>query len=177
MIGRSQEHLRALVSEVMSAARLKDKARTVVFVGDQYGNWKRTGSKTVRPMESVVLEEGLAERLYRDVTDFLRNEKYYAERCGAWLYARVRLCVCMFEGDWRVRWCLLRTRVCKLNALCRAPCFSKRHSLISCVAAFRIAVAISSMARRAAARPALYAHQQHLVNRLRHRISHNTRRA
>lgn len=135
MIGRSQEHLRALVAEVMSAARLKDKARTVVFVGDQYGNWKRTGSKTVRPMESVVLEEGLAERLYRDVTDFLRNEKYYAERCAARLRLRVQ--------SVRLRW--------------RAV-LSGGH-LILCVAEFRTDAAISSMAHQAVARRALYAHQ------------------
>ena len=36
----------------------------------------------MRPMDSVVLEEGLAERLFKDVSEFLQNEKYYAERCA-----------------------------------------------------------------------------------------------
>jgi hypothetical protein len=51
-----------------------------VYVGDQYGNWARSTARSIRPLSSVILEEGVEEKLVRDAKDFLRSAKWYSDR-------------------------------------------------------------------------------------------------
>lgn len=37
--------------------------------------WRRNSSRPVRPLDSVVLDEGIAESLAADAKDFIENEK------------------------------------------------------------------------------------------------------
>jgi hypothetical protein len=51
-----------------------------VYVGDQYGNWARSTARSIRPLSSVILEEGVEEKLVRDAKDFLQSAKWYSDR-------------------------------------------------------------------------------------------------
>jgi hypothetical protein len=68
------------LAQARLTAANKDKSRTVVYVGDQYGNWARSTARSIRPLSSVILEEGVEEKLVRDAKDFLRSAKWYSDR-------------------------------------------------------------------------------------------------
>lgn len=43
--------------------------------------WKQFGApRTRRPLESVVLDDGIAERIVDDVREFMKNPEWYSER-------------------------------------------------------------------------------------------------
>lgn len=43
--------------------------------------WRQFGfPRRRRPLSSVVLEEGVSERLVQDVKEFINNPKWYSER-------------------------------------------------------------------------------------------------
>ncbi len=46
--------VRQLIEEARRVAQERDRSRTVVFVAEQYGNWKRNASRPRRPLDSVV---------------------------------------------------------------------------------------------------------------------------
>jgi chaperone BCS1 len=76
----SRAALERLVRDARAAEAERDKARTVVYSGDQYGAWRKTRSRPRRHPSSVVLEEGLAEDLIADARSFLASELWYAQR-------------------------------------------------------------------------------------------------
>lgn len=76
----SRRALEQLVRAARAAEAERDKARTVVYSGDQYGAWRKTRSRPRRHPSSVVLEDGLAEDLIADARSFLESELWYAQR-------------------------------------------------------------------------------------------------
>lgn len=46
----------------------------------RHGSWRWTDSRHKRPMSSIVLDPGVKEMLLDDTRDFLRSEKWYADR-------------------------------------------------------------------------------------------------
>jgi hypothetical protein len=42
--------------------------------------WDSSGTKRTRPLESVVLEEGVSNRLLNDVQEFLESREWYRQR-------------------------------------------------------------------------------------------------
>lgn len=80
LLGRSRAPLINLIQSAARAYIAKEKGRTVVFAADQYGNWRRTRSRPVRPLESVVMEPGVKLDVLRDVVEFLSSEGWYANR-------------------------------------------------------------------------------------------------
>jgi len=73
-----------MMNQVMEDAykheRNKDKMKTIVYVGDQHAQWQRTTVRPIRPMESVILEDDLTEKLLNDVQNYLSKESWYAAR-------------------------------------------------------------------------------------------------
>ncbi|KAI8849182.1 P-loop containing nucleoside triphosphate hydrolase protein [Chytridium lagenaria] len=55
-------------------------ARTVIYSADQYGNWRRTRSRPIRPLNTIVLDQKVKENVLEDIKDFLQSEKWYSER-------------------------------------------------------------------------------------------------
>jgi len=51
-----------------------------VHVGDQFGNWNRSTARSARPLSSVILEEGVADKLVNDSKEFLHSAKWYSSR-------------------------------------------------------------------------------------------------
>ncbi|KAI9015981.1 hypothetical protein DFJ74DRAFT_757833 [Hyaloraphidium curvatum] len=80
LLGRSRAPLISLIQSAARAYIAKEKGRTVVFAADGYGNWRRTRSRPVRPLESVVMERGVKVEILRDVVEFLGSENWYGNR-------------------------------------------------------------------------------------------------
>jgi len=79
-IGRSRDILEDLIQEAQRKYVEKEKGRTVIFASDGYGNWRRTRSRPVRPLDTIVLDSGLKSWILADVIEFLGSEKWYADR-------------------------------------------------------------------------------------------------
>ncbi|KAI9204308.1 BCS1 N terminal-domain-containing protein [Polychytrium aggregatum] len=78
--GRSRELLHRLVLEAQRQHVEKDHCRTVIYSADQWGNWRRTRSRPIRPMNSIILDGDVKQKVARDMVEFLRSEKWYADR-------------------------------------------------------------------------------------------------
>jgi mitochondrial chaperone BCS1 len=69
-----------LLSEARNAATQNQLGKVVIYTA--WGaEWRPFGNpRQKRDFESVVLEEGVAERIEQDITEFLARGKWYAER-------------------------------------------------------------------------------------------------
>ncbi|KAG8753834.1 hypothetical protein FRC11_007106 [Ceratobasidium sp. 423] len=76
----SQTALQELIEKAGQEHRARDLAEIQIHIGDQYGNWKRLSSKPHRDFGSVVLDPGVKRQLLQDATEFLENERWYADR-------------------------------------------------------------------------------------------------
>ncbi|VDB99178.1 unnamed protein product [Peniophora sp. CBMAI 1063] len=54
--------------------------RIQIYFADTYGSWRWADNERKRPMSSIVLNAGVKEMLLADTKDFLRSEKWYADR-------------------------------------------------------------------------------------------------
>ncbi|KAI8824485.1 BCS1 N terminal-domain-containing protein [Fimicolochytrium jonesii] len=79
-LGRNRAILESLVHEARRLWVEKDRCRTVIYSADQYGSWRRIRSRPIRPLSTIVLDEGVKEGVVRDVREFLGSEKWYADR-------------------------------------------------------------------------------------------------
>lgn len=70
----------SMLNEAKSLALSGEEGKTVVYTS--WGpEWKQFGfPRRRRPLESVVLDEGITKRIVDDVRDFLRNGKWYIDR-------------------------------------------------------------------------------------------------
>jgi hypothetical protein len=75
---------RGIFDEILREARdralAKEEGRTVIYHASGH-DWRPFGPpKRIRPIESVILADGVAESLIADVDDFRRRGDWYAER-------------------------------------------------------------------------------------------------
>lgn len=71
--------------------------------------WRQFGfPRRRRPLSSVVLEEGVSERLVQDVKEFINNPKWYSERGKALVWCGV---FCMMWGGAGCSWSSLELAV------------------------------------------------------------------
>eukprot|EP00163_Fabomonas_tropica_P028457 TRINITY_DN5798_c0_g1_i2.p1 TRINITY_DN5798_c0_g1~~TRINITY_DN5798_c0_g1_i2.p1 ORF type:complete len:512 (-),score=87.73 TRINITY_DN5798_c0_g1_i2:220-1755(-) len=80
MLGRSRCSITALITDAMNMYVDRDRSCTVVFVGDQYGGWRRSRSRPKRSLESVILQGTLGEDVLADAKSFLASEDWYLDR-------------------------------------------------------------------------------------------------
>ncbi|KAJ3276920.1 hypothetical protein HK104_003582 [Borealophlyctis nickersoniae] len=76
----SRSVLESLVKVAQKHHLQKDANRTIIYVADQYGNWRRTRSKPVRPLSTVVLEGDTKDMVLRDAQEFMNSENWYTDR-------------------------------------------------------------------------------------------------
>lgn len=84
MFTRNQKMLDVLLLEAKRAYKADAEGRINIWVADQYNDWSLAGSRPKRPLSSVVLDQGIKERLLVDAKDFMSNEKWYAARGIPW---------------------------------------------------------------------------------------------
>lgn len=74
-------HLSPLpLSAARELALQQQEGRTIMYTA-MGAEWRQFGfPRRRRPLSSVVLEEGVSERLVQDVKEFIDNPKWYSER-------------------------------------------------------------------------------------------------
>jgi mitochondrial chaperone BCS1 len=76
MIGRSQETVRGIIDEAIRlAVESQDRGVSVYLYG--YDHWQRMRSLFKRPLDSVILPEGVADSVAADIAAFKRNQEWY----------------------------------------------------------------------------------------------------
>nr|KAJ3407902.1 hypothetical protein HK105_003275 [Polyrhizophydium stewartii] len=77
--GFAREPLEQLISEMQRQYLAKDTSKTVLYVarGDW---WSRQAAKAIRPLHTLILDDGVAERVIADAREFLASEAWYYER-------------------------------------------------------------------------------------------------
>uniref|UniRef100_A0A674HT24 BCS1 homolog, ubiquinol-cytochrome c reductase complex chaperone n=1 Tax=Taeniopygia guttata TaxID=59729 RepID=A0A674HT24_TAEGU len=79
-LGTDREIFFNILQEARELALQQQEGRTIMYtaVGAE---WRQFGfPRRRRPLSSVVLEEGVSERLVQDVKEFISNPKWYSER-------------------------------------------------------------------------------------------------
>ncbi|ESS31684.1 putative BCS1 family isoform 9 [Toxoplasma gondii TgCatPRC2] len=76
-----QRHaIQDILEEARRNALAKEEGKTVIF-RSVASEWRKYGEpKTVRPFDSVVLADGVAEQVYEDVVSFLKSSQWYLQR-------------------------------------------------------------------------------------------------
>ncbi|KAI4200315.1 MAG: hypothetical protein LQ346_002393 [Caloplaca aetnensis] len=77
----SQRHVfEDLFLEAHRLAQTSVEGKTIVYTA-RTSSWERFGEpRRKRPLESVILDEGVKERVVADLKDFLRSERWYYDR-------------------------------------------------------------------------------------------------
>ncbi|KAG8761214.1 hypothetical protein FRC14_006263 [Serendipita sp. 396] len=89
ILTRSQKVLYQLLAEAKQMYEKEEQYRVSIYTAGSYhgwshNNWFRTGSRPKRPLESVVLDDGLKEMVLQDCQEFMASEKWYSERGLPW---------------------------------------------------------------------------------------------
>ncbi|KAF8940789.1 hypothetical protein BGZ58_004703 [Dissophora ornata] len=79
-LSRDRAVFTALLQEAQRMALMNQEGKTVIYTS--WGpEWRPFGQpRKRRLLESVILDEGIAERVVMDVKEFVKNEKWYADR-------------------------------------------------------------------------------------------------
>lgn len=74
--------LHSLIQYSRSLFLKKDRSRTVVYSGTQYGGWQRLHSRPIRPLHTVILSPAILQPLLEDIRNYLKREteEWYADR-------------------------------------------------------------------------------------------------
>ncbi|KAK2461070.1 hypothetical protein APHAL10511_006917 [Amanita phalloides] len=80
VVARSNTILKQLVLQAKKEYEAEAIHRIQIYFADSHGSWRWTDSRHKRPMSSIVLNPGVKEMLLNDAKDFLKSEKWYADR-------------------------------------------------------------------------------------------------
>ncbi|KAA1474083.1 P-loop containing nucleoside triphosphate hydrolase protein [Dentipellis sp. KUC8613] len=80
VVARNNSILKQLVLQAKKEYEAEAVHRIQIYFADSYGSWRWTDSRHKRPMSSIVLNPGVKEMLLADTKDFLKSEKWYADR-------------------------------------------------------------------------------------------------
>ncbi|XP_074949308.1 mitochondrial chaperone BCS1 isoform X2 [Phalacrocorax aristotelis] len=79
-LGTNREIFFSILQEARELALQQQEGRTIMYTA-MGAEWRQFGfPRRRRPLSSVVLEEGVSERLVQDVKEFIDNPKWYSER-------------------------------------------------------------------------------------------------
>lgn len=80
VVARNNTILKQLVLQAKKEYEAEAIHRIQIYFADSHGSWRWTDSRHKRPMSSIVLNPGVKEMLLNDTRDFLKSEKWYADR-------------------------------------------------------------------------------------------------
>ncbi|OSX65809.1 hypothetical protein POSPLADRAFT_1072783 [Postia placenta MAD-698-R-SB12] len=80
VVARNNSILKQLVLQAKKEYEAEAVHRIQIYFADSHGCWRWTDSRHKRPMSSIVLNPGVKEMLLADTKDFLKSEKWYADR-------------------------------------------------------------------------------------------------
>ncbi|KAG8819120.1 hypothetical protein FRC17_010602 [Serendipita sp. 399] len=89
ILARSQDVLYKLLVEAKQMYEKEEQHRVSIYTAGSshhwsYNNWCRTGSRPKRPLDSVILDDGLKEMVLQDCQEFMASEQWYSERGLPW---------------------------------------------------------------------------------------------
>ena len=77
---RNHTVLTRLLLEAKQNYQKEEQHRVSVYVSSVYNDWRRSGSRPKRPMESIVLDPGVKDMILADAQEFMASETWYSER-------------------------------------------------------------------------------------------------
>ncbi|CAG9805919.1 unnamed protein product [Chironomus riparius] len=78
--GRDKNIYFRMLEEARQLALKSTEGKTIMYTADT-NDWKPFGHpRQRRPLSSVVLDEGISERISNDCKEFIQNQKWYSER-------------------------------------------------------------------------------------------------
>lgn len=80
VVARNNSILKQLVLQAKKEYEAEAVHRIQIYFADSHGCWRWTDSRHKRPLSSIVLNPGVKEMLVADAKDFLKSEKWYADR-------------------------------------------------------------------------------------------------
>ncbi|KZP19917.1 hypothetical protein FIBSPDRAFT_1023946 [Athelia psychrophila] len=80
VVARNNTILKQLVLQAKKEYEAEAVHRIQIYFADSHGGWRWTDSRHKRPLSSIVLNPGVKEMLLNDTKDFLKSEKWYADR-------------------------------------------------------------------------------------------------
>ncbi|CAE7227372.1 unnamed protein product [Rhizoctonia solani] len=80
ILARNREIINQLLREAKEAYTSEDQNRVSIYTCDQYNCWHRSASRAKRPMQSIVLDPMIKDRILEDAKDFMASENWYSER-------------------------------------------------------------------------------------------------
>jgi chaperone BCS1 len=80
VVARNNSILKQLVLQAKKEYEAEAVHRIQIYFADSHGGWRWTDSRHKRPISSIVLNPGVKEMLLADTKDFLKSEKWYADR-------------------------------------------------------------------------------------------------
>ncbi|CAE6470666.1 hypothetical protein ACGC1H_003955 [Rhizoctonia solani] len=80
ILARNREIVNQLLREAKEAYTSEDQNRVSIYTCDQYNCWHRSASRAKRPMQSIVLDPMIKDRILEDAKDFMASENWYSER-------------------------------------------------------------------------------------------------
>ncbi|XP_048339539.1 mitochondrial chaperone BCS1 isoform X3 [Sphaerodactylus townsendi] len=79
-VGRNRKIFFSILQEAKELALRQQEGKTVMFTA-MGAEWRQFGfPRRRRPLTSVVLDEGVSERIVQDVKEFIGNPKWYTDR-------------------------------------------------------------------------------------------------
>ena len=79
-LGRDKTIFFAMLEEARKAALKSNEGKTIVYTA-MGGEWRQFGyPRKKRPMNSVILDAGIAERIMSDIKEFIGNPLWYSDR-------------------------------------------------------------------------------------------------
>ena len=79
-IGRNRQIYFNMLKEARSKALLSHEGRTIMYIAAG-AEWRHFGyPRKKRPLDSVILDKGVAEDIVSDVEEFIQNPKWYTQR-------------------------------------------------------------------------------------------------
>ncbi|KAG8975104.1 hypothetical protein FRB90_009646 [Tulasnella sp. 427] len=79
-----RETLDELITAAAEQYWSKSSRRVTVHLYESYTEWSTTVTKQIRPMESLILPQGMSELLIGDLRDFMANKDWYAAAGIPW---------------------------------------------------------------------------------------------
>jgi len=76
---RKQSVIREFLREAELIAHEEKINKLTIFSADFYQNWSVLAHREKRPLESVILDKGVKEAIFRDINDFLDAEQWYSK--------------------------------------------------------------------------------------------------
>jgi len=77
---RNHTILTRLLLEAKQTYEKEEQHRVSVYVSSIYNDWRRSGSRPKRPMESIILDPGVKDMVLCDAQEFMASEAWYSER-------------------------------------------------------------------------------------------------